>query len=101
MLGLEKLFGPKTDFKALVAAGAVIVDVREPAEFNAGHIKGSKNISMGRLQQMLPEIRKWNKTVITCCRSGARSGMSTRFLKNNGIETYNGGPWTSLEKKIL
>ena len=41
---LKNLFGPKADFKALVEAGAIIIDVRTPQEFDGGHIKTSKNI---------------------------------------------------------
>ncbi len=42
---LDKLFGgPKVDLKELVKQGAVIVDVRTPAEYQGGHIKGSINI---------------------------------------------------------
>ena len=40
----KNLFGPGTDYKALVEAGAIIIDVRSPQEFDGGHIKGSKNI---------------------------------------------------------
>ena len=36
---LKNLFGPKADFKALVASGAMIIDVRSPQEFDAGHVK--------------------------------------------------------------
>jgi rhodanese-related sulfurtransferase len=38
----KNLFGPGTDYKALVEAGAIIIDVRSPQEFDGGHIKGSK-----------------------------------------------------------
>jgi phage shock protein E len=38
--------------------------------------------------------------VITCCRSGARSGMAKSILTAAGVETVNGGPWNSLIQKI-
>lgn len=37
-----------------------------------------------------------SRPVITCCRSGARSGMAADVLKRNGFECYNGGAWTSV-----
>ena len=101
MLGfLKKLFGPKTDFKALVEAGATIIDVRTPQEFDAGHIKSSKNIPLQNIQKALPELKKSGKVVITVCRSGSRSGMAKSILKAAGIEVYNGGPWNVLKSKI-
>jgi rhodanese-related sulfurtransferase len=97
---LINLFGPKADFKALVEAGALIVDVRTPQEYDAGHIKTSKNIPLQTIQKSIPELKKTGKVVITVCRSGSRSGMAKSILKSAGIETYNGGPWNVLRSKI-
>lgn len=101
MLGIfKKLFGPKTDFKQLMEEGAVIVDVRTPAEYQTGHIQGSKNIPLDQLKGKLSELKKSAKPVITVCRSGARSGMAKSILSASGIRVYNGGPWNSLRAKI-
>jgi phage shock protein E len=100
MFGLEKLFGPKTDYKALVKNGAVIIDVRTAAEYNSGHIKNARNISVELVQSRTKELQKLGKPVITCCASGTRSGMATRILKSAGIEAYNGGSWRGLESKL-
>jgi len=100
MFGLSKLFGPKTDFSQLLEEGAVIIDVRTAGEYADGHIKGSKNISLDKIQASLATIKKLNKPVITCCRSGARSAMAVRFLKGAGVEAYNGGPWTALQNAL-
>lgn len=97
---LKNLFGPKADFKALVKNGAIVVDVRTPHEFDAGNIKGSKNIPLQTIQKAIPELKKSGKVVITVCRSGSRSGMAKSILKSSGIETYNGGPWNVLKSKI-
>jgi rhodanese-related sulfurtransferase len=97
---LKKLFGPGTDFKALAEAGAVIIDVRSPQEFDRGHIKGSKNIPVNIIQREMNAIKKLNKPVITVCQSGARSGMAKSVLKAAGIEVYNGGSWFGLKAKL-
>ncbi len=94
------LFGSKTDFKDLINKGAVILDVRTPAEFYAGNIKGSLNVSVEQVPATIQDFKKMNKTVITVCRSGARSGMAADFLKSAGIDAHNGGAWNSLQKKI-
>jgi rhodanese-related sulfurtransferase len=97
---LRRLFGPGTDFKALKEAGAIIIDVRSPQEFDNGHIQGSKNIPVNIIQREINSIKKWNKPVITVCQSGARSGMAKSTLKAAGIEVYNGGSWFGLRAKL-
>jgi len=75
---------------------AVVIDVRTPAEFADGHVEGSINIPLNIVANKIETIRKYNKQVITCCRSGARSGTAANILNNNGIDSINGGPWQSV-----
>ncbi len=89
------LGGPKVDLSQKIKEGATIVDVRTADEYRSGHVPGSVNIPLDRLQGQLQKIPK-NKPVITCCRSGARSGMAADVLKQAGYDVYNGGPWTSV-----
>lgn len=98
---LKKIFGiSSTDFAALVANGAQIIDVRSKDEFKQGHIKGAKNISLPVLQGTLGKIDK-SKPVITCCASGVRSAKARTILQGNGFtEVYNGGGWRSLNQKL-
>lgn len=79
--------------------GAVMVDVRTQSEFEQGHITGSKNIPLNEIKLKSEMIRKWNKPVITVCRSGSRSAMAKGVLQAAGIEVYNGGAWTALNRK--
>jgi rhodanese-related sulfurtransferase len=89
--------GPKVDLNELRATGAIIVDVRTPAEYKEGHIKGSINLPLQTLGDNLNKLKK-DQVIITCCRSGSRSGMAKRMLKRNGFEqVHNGGSWTSLK----
>jgi rhodanese-related sulfurtransferase len=97
---LKKLFGPGTDFKALKENGAIFIDVRTPQEFDHGHIQGSKNIPLDKIQREVKAIKNMNKPIITVCKSGARSGMAKSILKSAGVEVYNGGPWNVLVSKI-
>jgi rhodanese-related sulfurtransferase len=97
---LKKLFGPGTDFKVLKENGAIIIDVRTPQEFDHGHIQGSKNIPLDKIQREVKTIKNMNKPIITVCKSGARSGMAKSILKSAGVEVYNGGPWNVLVGKI-
>ncbi len=98
---LSNLFGLKSvDYKSLVQNGAMIIDVRSPQEYNAGHIKGSINIPLQVIQSSLSRIPK-NKTVITCCASGMRSASAKSLLKSAGYQdVHNGGGWLSLKNKL-
>lgn len=99
---LKKLFGggPRVDFRQLVDNGAMIIDVRTKAEYQAGHIKGSLNIPLDQIEKSVKKIKSKKKTVITCCRSGRRSGMAAEILKRQGVEAVNGGGWSSLERQL-
>jgi rhodanese-related sulfurtransferase len=99
---LKKLFGPKEiiDFKKLAGEGALIIDVRSAGEFKGGHVKGAINIPVDSIRLKAADLKKKGKPVITCCRSGARSGMAAGILKQNGIEAFNGGPWNELNNKL-
>ena len=98
---LSSIFGgTKVDFKEMVKDGAVILDVRTPAEYNGGHIKGSINIPLQSLDKNLGKLKK-NKAIITCCASGMRSASAKSVLKSKGFEdVHNGGGWSSLQSKI-
>ena len=88
------------DYATLVKNGAMIVDVRTPGEFNSGHIQGSINIPLDLIDSKTEELKNNKKVIITCCRSGSRSGMAMSMLTAEGIECYNGGPWNILYNKI-
>lgn len=64
---------------------AVVVDVREAADFKKGHIKNAKNIPMSSLKQQLDGIaNQKEKPVLMYCRSGNISGRACRLLKKSG-----------------
>ena len=97
---LKNLFKPSADMAKLVEQGAVIVDVRTKGEYEAGHIEGSQNIPLDIIKTEAERLKKLNKPIITVCRSGNRSGMAKSILIAAGIEVYNGGAWTSLQRQI-
>ncbi len=99
---IKKLFGKDdTDYKTLVAQGAIIVDVRSVGEFNSGHIDGAINMPVDNLAKNLGKLKDQNQVIITCCASGMRSGAAKNILQANGYaNVHNGGGWTSLRSKI-
>jgi len=62
----------------------VLLDVREPYEYQAGHIPGVKLIPMNDVPNRINEIPR-DKTVILTCRSGNRSGQVADFLRRQGF----------------
>jgi rhodanese-related sulfurtransferase len=67
---------------------AQLIDVREPKEFDAGHILGARNIPSSQLRQRFKEIRS-DKPVYLYCQSGARSARAAMFLKKKGYTDLN------------
>jgi rhodanese-related sulfurtransferase len=66
--------------------GALVLDVREDAEYAAGHLPRARHIPLGQLAKRIDEIAKFKeKPVIVTCRSGARSGSACRALRNAGF----------------
>ena len=98
---LKKLFGIKvTDYNQLMKDGAIVIDVRTPGEFNSGHINGSTNVPLDKIKSKIKKLENLNKPVIFCCASGVRSGQATSYAKSRGINAYNGGGWSSLNRKL-
>lgn len=66
---------------------ALILDVREPAEFNAGHILNARNIPLGELEKRAGELSKWkDKPIVISCATGNRSSSALGVLKKQGFE---------------
>ena len=98
-MGIFNLFGGNTNVASTeqyLQNGAVVIDVRTIEEFEEGHVQGSKNIPLNTIGSHLDEIKNLNKPVITCCRSGARSGSAATIWKQQGVDAINGGPWGSV-----
>jgi rhodanese-related sulfurtransferase len=64
---------------------AQLIDVREPNEFDAGHILGARNIPMSQIRMRMKEIRP-DMPVYLYCQSGMRSGRAAQFLYRKGYK---------------
>lgn len=64
---------------------AQLIDVREPNEFDAGHILGARNVPLSQLKMRLKEIRP-DKPVYLYCQSGTRSGRAGQLLYKKGYK---------------
>ena len=72
---------------------AVLLDVREPQEYQEGFLPNSIRIPLGSLSEKAAQLDKHReRPIIIVCRSGNRSAQAVRMLKRMGYETvYNLG----------
>lgn len=82
---------PVEEAKKKVDEGALLVDVRSPAEYSAGHIDGAVNIPVQVLEHRLGELEK-DRPVVVYCRSGSRSHLAAKMLGARGYEALDLGP---------
>lgn len=79
-----------------VAAGAVLLDVREPDEFAEGHLAGATNIPRGVLEFKVeahpalacvtaPELAVRDQPIVVYCRSGGRAALAVQSLQGMGF----------------
>lgn len=66
----------------------VLLDVREPHEYEAAKIPGSKLIPLGELPKRLGELNKGEKYIVHC-RSGGRSGRAVGLMRQQGYDATN------------
>ena len=81
----------------------VLVDVRTPAEFHAGHIPGAVNVPLNELESGILKLHNINKNsrILVYCRSGRRSAMAYDALTSQGFKrVYDGGGMISLKSKL-
>ncbi|MBN1256016.1 MAG: sulfurtransferase [Deltaproteobacteria bacterium] len=76
------------DAKALFDKGVVFVDVKEPDEFQAGHIRGAKNIPRGTVEWMVPKqvTDDKNATMVVYCEHGSRGMLAAYALVQMGYK---------------
>ena len=80
------MFSKKVDnhLAEIVNDEAFLVDVRSSSEFAQSHLKGSVNIPLDQIPNMLSKF-KGKKNIVVFCRSGARSNHAKAILELNGF----------------
>lgn len=99
---LKNIFGNKNqkNLAEVIAQGAFLVDVRTPAEFKAGSVKGAVNIPLDSLPSNLHRF-KGKEKIVVFCRSGNRSAQAKAFLEKNGYQNVvNGGSWQQVAQYV-
>ena len=73
---------------AMLREGALLLDVREMDEWNAGHAPEATHIPMGELGSQIGRVDP-SQPIIIICRSGRRSDHAAAALRNAGYDAYN------------
>lgn len=80
---------PQELMTSLETAGApLVLDVRSPAEYAAGHIPGAVNIPYREIPNRLDELTAFNQAeVIVYCEVGVRAGIAEKTLEQAGFQS--------------
>ena len=103
----SKSIDPQAAVQLINRKHAVVIDVREPNEFQIGSVVGSRNIPLETLKDRIEEIKKLSKKpVIIVCANGVRSRSALRQLSTiSGDELYvlSGGmsAWTQASLPVV
>lgn len=66
---------------------AVVLDIRDKKEYDAGHIVDAVHIPLGKLSERLPELDKYkSRPVVVACKMGQHSGEACKTLESAGFE---------------
>jgi len=89
---VSRLFRPSNEVSVLEAVqlinrrDAVVIDVRDPAEYAAGHIANAKHIPQAQLAERIKELEKFKtRPIVVSCRTGSRAAHAGSVLRNHGF----------------
>jgi rhodanese-related sulfurtransferase len=97
--------GDVVAFKDAVAASdALVIDVRQPSEYEEGHIPGAVNIPLRELAANVDKIPT-DRQVFVYCKSGYRAGVAVSSLRMMGYDnalSFSGSwlAWTGAEEEV-
>jgi len=87
--------GPLEAVQLINRRDAVVIDVREDAEYAAGHITNARHIPLAQLEGELKALEKFkSRPIIINCRSGPRAASAAGVLHKGGFNevfTLRGG----------
>lgn len=75
-------------FAVAQADGATVLDVREPDEYEAGHVPGVRLVPLNSLEEKVDDLSEKSRVYVICA-SGNRSLTATDALRQAGIEAYS------------
>jgi phage shock protein E len=93
---------PAKDVPAFLQEGAMVIDVRSPAEFDSRHLPKAINIPLDTIETALPRrVQDKNRVLLLHCQSGMRSGVASKKLKQLGyVRAFNLGSYSRAAKLL-
>lgn len=78
------------DLAEQLAAGAPLVDVRQPEEYVSGHVPGAVLVPLATVPEQVGQfVHDGPGPVYVICRSGARSMTACEYLAAQGLDVVN------------
>ena len=76
----------REEFVRTTVGSSVVLDVRSPEEYAAGHIKNALNVPHDRLAERMSDIQRFASVpVVVYCKSGSRAGKAIEALGKAGF----------------
>jgi len=90
MIAVNHLDGdmPLAEWTRLDVEDCLVVDVRDPDEFAAGHVPRAVNVPLGELRRRYAKLPR-NRPLALCCGVGQRAYYAVRFLAQQGFSVAN------------
>ncbi len=82
-----------------VDAGAMIIDVRSQKEYEKGHIQGAVNIPISYIDKLYNSLPR-DKEFVVYCRTGSRSAVAARLLREQGWTVHDVATQDDWEREI-
>lgn len=84
-----------------IAKDAIVIDVRSPEEFAAGHVPGATNIPVDVIESRIQQVASDKTTpLVVHCQSGRRSKRAAEILVGQGYKVQDIGSYANA-KSIL
>ena len=91
-------------FAAHLGAGAVVIDVREPFEYVAGHVPGAVLVPLGSLPNAVGDLPRGERVYVICA-SGNRSRTAAQWLRQAGVDAVSvaggTGGWAAQGRPVV
>jgi phage shock protein E len=99
--GQSSQISPETAL-AYLRDGAIVIDVRTPAEFSAGHLPNARNIPLQQIESGTPlHLMNRNQVLLLHCKSGMRSSKAAKLLSGMGyVNVLNLGSYSRAEQIV-
>ena len=99
--GQSSQIAPETAL-AYLRNGALVIDVRTPAEFSAGHLPNAMNIPLAQIESESPlPLKDKNQVLLLHCQGGMRSAKAAKLLSGMGyVNVFDLGSYSRAEQIV-